>query len=929
MNKLIFFTLATFLLMPLAALHAAEVVNLRCEYLTDPLGIDVVKPRLSWVMEDRGQESGSRGLKQTAYQVLVASSEELLRKDQGNLWDSGKVVSDQSIHVEYAGKPLESQMLCYWKVKTCFTVGGSTVQESDWSKPALWSMGLLKPEDWSGAQWIGDDAPKDIPSPLLRKSFVVNKAVKRALVYATAHGAYELYLNGKRVGDHILAPGWTDYRKHVLYQTYNVTSGLDASGENVLGGMLGDGWYNAALFTWPARPANGSDARKLLLKFSIEYVDGSITTIVSDQSWSMWRDGPVRNSSIYHGETVDARKFVNGWDKPNFDASTWMKPQIYTVNGATLAAQKNEPIRVVMELKPVKTTQPNPGVVIFDMGQNMVGWCRVKLSGPAGTKVSVRHGELLNADGTLYTANLRGAAQRDEYILNGADHVAFEPHFTYHGFRYVEVTGVRDATNIELTGRVFHSDASLSGSFTCSNPLLDKIWNNTLWSQRGNFMSVPTDCPQRTERMGWAGDALVFAQTAMFNMDLAAFFSKWIQDLRDAQLEAGGYTNFAPSFEKKVGSPGWADIGAILPWRVFENYGDIRLLKSHYLSVKKYVTLLQIDNASHIRPHGGFADWLDGSTIKHTGYPSGGSISGGVFGTAFYFSTVQAVACMADALGETDDANKYHALAEDIRTAFNRSYVKPTGEIEGNSQAGYALALNVGLLPENLRSAAARRMNDLVVTTYDTRLSTGLHTTPMLLLELSRWGYHQTACALMESRRFPSLGYQIDQGATTTWERWDANVEGKLADPGGNSLNHFMFGAVCEWMYRVVLGINPDPAAPGYQHVIIKPQPGGTLTWAKGSYRSIHGLIVSNWKRDGAQLIMEVTIPANTAATIFVPAKDAAGVTESGGKIGEARAPALSKVEGVKFLRMEANAAVYEVGSGIYRFQSSLTEAVK
>ena len=703
---------------------AATLTNLRCEYLIDPLGIDVVKPRLSWVME-----SARRGERQTAYQVLVAATPELLSGNTGDLWDSGKVLSDQSIQIEYGGRLLTSQMLCHWKIRVWDKDGTA----STWSAPARWSMGLLQAADWSGAQWIGDDAPTNIPSPMLRKSFVVNKAVKRAMVYATAHGAYELYLNGKRVGDHILAPGWTDYRKHVFYQTFDVTSGLDASGENVIGGTLGDGWYNAAMFTWPARPANGSDARKLLLKLSIEHVDGSITTVVSDESWTLWRDGPIRDSSIYHGETIDAGKSKDGWDNPHFDASGWTKPHVYTVNGATLAAQRNEPIRVVMDLKPVKMTQPKPGMFIFDMGQNMAGWCRATLSGPAGATVTLRHGEILNPDGTLYTANLRGALQRDVFILDGSNHRAFEPHFTYHGFRYVEVTGIRDVSDITLVGRVFFSDSPMTGTFACSNPLLDKIWSCALWSQRGNYMSVPTDCPQRAERMGWTDNAAVYAQTAIFNMDVAAFYAKWVQDLRDSQSAEGGFKNFAPTFETETGAPGWADAGVLLPWRLYLNYADTRLLCEHYPALKKYITLIHGANPDHLRlnmVNGSFSDWLDGSKGKVDGYPSGGSIPPEVFATAMFYDTVRTAAAIAAAIGETTDAKTYEALAEDIRTAFNNAYVKPSGEIQGNSQAGYALALHFDLLPESLRSEAARRMNDLVVTTYDGRLSTGEHATP-------------------------------------------------------------------------------------------------------------------------------------------------------------------------------------------------------
>jgi alpha-L-rhamnosidase len=909
--------------------YAAELTNLRCEYLDNPLGIDAAHPRLSWVIGNPISEISNprsniqnskselpRGQRQTAYQVLVASTPELLAADRGDLWDSGKVSSDQSIQIEYAGESLDSERQCHWKVRAWAEGGDLIGKATAWSKPAHWSMGLLSAAAWGGAKWIGDDAPQNIPSPLLRKPFSVDRTVKRAMVYVTAHGAYELRLNGKKVGDHILAPGWTDYRKRILYQTFDVTDMIKAPGENVIGGIIGDGWYNACMFTWPKRGANGSTARALMVKLVIEYADGGRTAIVSDEGWQMCRDGFVRESDIYHGETIDSRKFNEGWDEPGYDTADWDKPNVYPAGAELLVAQQNEPIRVVMDLKPVKTTQPKAGVLIFDMGQNMAGWCRAKLTGPAGTTVTLRHGELLNPDGTLYVANLRGARQQEKFILNGASNLVFEPRFTYHGFRYVEVTGLRDASDLELVGRVFYSDSPITGTFACSNPLLDKIWNNAMWSQRGNHMSVPTDCPQRAERMGWTDNASVYSQTAIFNMDVAAFYAKWVQDIRDSQSEAGGYKNFAPSFETETGAPGWADAGVILPLRLYENYGDTRVTREHFLSMKKYISLIHEANTNHLRlnmVNGSFSDWLDGSKIQVPGYPAGGAIPCDVFATAMYCYVTRAAARMADRIGENSDAASYNALADEIRKAFNDAYVKPTGEIKGNSQAGYALALNFDLLPENLRPEAARRMNDLVVNTYDGRFSTGEHATPRLLLELSRRGYHETACKLVESTRFPSLGYQIGQGATTMWERWDSVVEGQPADPGGNSLNHWMFGAVCEWMYRVVLGIHPDPEQPGYKHFLIKPRPGGSLTWARGGYDSVHGKISSAWKLEAGKLTMDVTVPVNTTATVSVLATDAASVTESGKPAGQA--------QGVKFLRMADGAALYEIGSGSYHFE--------
>nr|MQY79590.1 Bacterial alpha-L-rhamnosidase [Bacteroidota bacterium] len=561
MKKIITVMLLGILFHACASKSDVQITQLRCEYLDSPLGIDEVNPRLSWIIE-----SVEGGQKQTAYQVMVASTLEKLNSKNPDLWDSGKVKSNQSIQIEYKGKPLSSGMDCYWKVKIWDKKGMS----SAWSDPALWSMGLLEKTDWK-AKWIGADpnkiseeVKKDLssseqhikieqrgdppipPSPLLKKSFTIKKQIKKATVYATALGLYELRINGKKVGDYVLAPEWTDYNKRVQYQTFDVTGFLN-QGENVIGATLADGWYMGFFAQWgsktPSRGENyGSLDRKLLVQLEIVTTDDQTDTVITDETWQIWNDGPVRSADMFLGEVYDTRKEIMGWDMPEFDDSKWENASEFPATEAELVAQMNEPIRIVKELKPIAVTEPETGTYIFDMGQNMVGWCRLMVNEPEVTKIRLRHGEMLTMDGGIYVENLRMAKQEDIFLTNGKGENTFEPRFTYHGFRYVEVTGLSKKPTPEmLTGMVVASNADLTGKFECSNSNLNQIWKNTLWSQRGNMHSTPTDCPQRDERMGWMGDAQVFSQTAIFNMNMAAFFSKWIQDIRDAQQQDGRY----------------------------------------------------------------------------------------------------------------------------------------------------------------------------------------------------------------------------------------------------------------------------------------------------------------------------------------------------------------------------------------------------
>jgi alpha-L-rhamnosidase len=895
--------------------------NLKCEYLPNPLGIDVLQPRFFWTLN-----SLENGNQQTAYKILVASSEENLAENNGNMWDSGQIKSNESIHIEYAGKKFSPSSYYFWKVKVWDQKG----VESSWSRPAFFSIGLLKKTDWKadwiGAKpeepWNGEGDPPIPVSPLLRKSFSIEEDIERAVVHVTALGLYELRLNGEKVGDHILAPEWTDYLKRLQVQTYDVTDML-VDGENAIGALLGDGWYAGRMgpIRWdenyPRRGGYGLD-RRLLCQLEIAFRDGKKQTVVSNKSWRIYEDGPVRMADNFLGETQDTRKAVLGWDRPGFDDKKWQKVYTGADFKGELVAQMNEPIRVVEEITPIAVTEPQPGVYIFDLGQNIAGWCRIRLDGPAGQKVVLRHGEMLNLNGSIYMENLKSAIQTETYILDGKGEQTFEPHFTYHGFRYIEVTGLESTPTIDiLTGVAFASDAPTTGEFVCSNPMLNKLYSNIVWGQRGNLHSVPTDCPQRDERMGWMGDALVFAQTSIFNSNMAAFWSKFTEDIRDAQTKDGRYPDFAPQpFEPErhfSDAPGWADAGMVVPWRIYQNYGDKRILAEHYNSAKKFVENIRQNNPNFLweNPKGNrYSDWLNGNTIHANGYPeSGAQIPFVLFSSTYYAYSTTILAKMATILGKTEDAKFYSDLVDNIHKAILEKFIKENAVIEGETQAGYAMALYFDLLPEEIRPHAAEHLFD-ALQKYDGRISTGFHSTLPMMKELTKWGMLDLAYGLLESRRFPSWGYSIDQGATTIWERWDAYVAGRgFQHAGMNSFNHYSYGAVGEWMFRTILGINFDETNPAYKHFFIKPQPGGSLTWAKGSYESIRGTIAVDWKIKNKKLELNVETPANTTVTILIPC-DAP----------EELAKSVAAKYKLNRATVKTNAFEVEVNGGIYNF---------
>jgi alpha-L-rhamnosidase len=737
------------------------------------------------------------------------------------------------------------------------------------------------------AQWITDQyiKPSNLksyadhipPSPLLRKEIQLTKKIASAFYLTSAQGLYEACINGTKAGSQALAPEFTDYDSHLQYQTVEVTS-LLKQGANTLGAMLADGWYIGARWSYPNRGGYGY-FRKFIGQLLVFYEDGTSEIIGTDGTWKMQPQGPVRESSLFIGEVYDAAYEQKGWSQTGYDDSAWQPVSAYPDEKQNLCAQLNEPLAVIREIKPTAVHKAGHNKYIFDLGQNMVGWIHLNLPYNPGQPVRLRYGEWLYDDGTLYIDNLRAAKQIDLYKPAGETTVSYEPRFTYHGFRYVEIEGLTQAPQLShVTGKVVASSSPIVSAFECSDKDVNKLWSNIRWTLWGNLTSVPTDCPQRDEREGWMADAQIFSQTAIYNLDMAGFYTKWARDIRDSQLEDGRFPDIAPhdgTWRNFFNAPGWADAGVVIPWRMYCNYNDREVLARQYEAMKKFVNFNHRHNPSLIWQNvraNNYNDWLNGNWIVADDYPrEGGSVPSEVFATAYFAQAAEIVARSAKLLGKTDDHKYYSELAANIRNTFVKEFVTPDGKIKGDTQTGYAIALQFKLLPPELRTKAAAQMVE-AVKRYDYRISTGIHGTYMLMDQLAEYGYTDIAYRLLLSRRFPSWIYSIDQGATTIWERWDGYVAGRgFQNAGMNSFNHVAIGAVGEWMYRHILGIQADESHPGFRRFIIKPEPGQSLTWAKGNYHSINGDIEVSWKTEDGVFTLDLTVPANTTATVVMP----------------------------------------------------------
>jgi len=924
----------------LAATTNLKPVNLRTEYKTNPV-IDTEKPRLSWELT-----STIRGQKQTAYQIMVASSAAFLAADKADLWDSNKQTSNATNQIEYAGKDLISGAVCYWKVRSWDKNG----QASAWSVAASWTMGLLTKADWK-ADWIGNDLTalgkgKTYhlpPAPFFRKDVQLKAPIRRARLFVSSLGLYEFHINGKRIGNDYFTPGWTDYNKRVYYQTYDVTADVKA-GKNALGAIVADGWYAgylgyALLVGNPVVKNFYGDVPLLKAQLDIEYANGTKETVATDQTWKT-NHGPIIEADILNGETYDARLEFRNWNQPGFDDSAWKSSRVYPDKAARqLQAYPGNPVQVFGELKAKSVTPKASGKYLFDLGQNFAGVVRLKVKGNKGDTIRLRFGEVLFPNGEIMTENLRKARAIDTYILKGAkEGETWTPRFTYHGFQYVEVAGFRTAPPLDaITGIVLTSATPESGSFETDSKLVNKLYQNIVWTQRSNYFDVPTDCPQRDERLGWTGDAQAYIESATFNNDIAAFFTKWLVDLNDAQRADDAYPLYAPAPNVRktdTYSPGWSEAGIICPYTIYKTYGDTRVIRNFWPNMVAYLNFLEQKSKKtyvykeasfeEISPKGGFGDWL--SVGKKT--------PPDMLATMYYGYVASMMAEMAGAIGKPDESARYSTIFDKIKQAFLNHYADATGKFktnsaaygdgdgyvdgqmgfEGHTQTAYANAIYMQMLKPDQTQKAGNWLVDLI-RANNNKLSTGFLGVKPLLPALSITGHSDEAYRLLLNTDYPSWGFEVINGANTVWERWNSYIKGKGFEnnAGMNSFNHYAFGSVNEWLFEHAAGLKVGEA--GYRTFTVKPDIASEgLNTVKARYQSINGKIESSWRKNGRQLTLSVTVPVNTVADVFIPTTNPDKVMEGNKKIN---ANPYVKVKSVKDGYVQL-----EVGSGVYRFTS-------
>ncbi len=885
-----------------AASNPLEVVNPVCEYRINPIGIDIKIPRLSWQLLSQQQN-----VLQQAYEIRVADSPDNLESQP--LWSSGKVMSQQSVLVAYAGPEVESAKRYYWQVR----VWDNHQNLSAWSEPAFWEMGLLDNSLWQ-ASWITKkekiEPKKSLPVQYYRHEFKSSKEIARARVYATSLGIYELYINGKKVGDELFTPGFTSYSKRIQYQTYDVTNMLQAN--NTIGAMLGDGWYRGFL-GWQGGKAYYGNQLALLAQLHIDYVDGTSEVIATNSNWKV-SYGSILESDIYNGEIYDARIDMKGWANNGFNDKNWDKAIILDHSKDILVASNSVPVKAIQEIKPIEIIKTPKGELVMDLGQNFVGRVRLKVKGKKGDKVTMQFAEVLDKEGNFYTKNLRAAKATNVYILSGEGEEIYDPYFTFHGFRYVKLEGYPGKPTLDdITGIVIHSDMKHTGFFECSDPLINQLQSNIQWGQKSNFLDIPTDCPQRDERVGWTGDAQVFSQTAAFNFNVAPFFTKWLADLSLDQQPNGEVPNVIPDMwdNRMGGATGWGDAAVIVPWNMYLTYGDLRILEVQYPSMKAWVDYMAKKAGDNYiwneRGHWHWGDWLS----YHSGRPdnSGAFTEKDLIATAYFKYSTELLGKTAALLGNADDASKYSDLAKKIRDAFVAEYVTPNGRLVSHTQTAYAMAISFDLIPINLVGKSGDHFAENV--SRFGHLTTGFLGTPLLCPALSIIGRDDLAYKLLNRKEYPSWLYPVTMGATTIWERWDTQKPDGTIIEGMNSFNHYAYGAIGQWLYQHAAGLQINPLNPGYKHIIFAPHPGGGLTKAKASLNTMYGVAESEWRIENNTFYYKVTIPANTTATVYLPNKNNPAI--------------LLNNEPLKLNSEKANEKQkVELGSGIYYFEHSI-----
>jgi len=877
---------------------ALTPTKITCLGLVNPQGLDAAQPALSWISVS--SDPAVRGQVQTAYQILVADSAACLDKDTGNLWDSGKVMSDQSTQVAYAGKPLSSHQACYWKVRVWNRDGA----ESAWSQPGFWTMGFVAPDQWQ-PDWIGSA----VRTPLLRKEFKVAKPVKRAWVYASALGLYELRLNGGKVGSDWFAPGWTDYRQRVQYQCHDVT-GQVKSGANVIGAELAPGWF-AGKIAWFQNNRYGKQVA-LAAQLHLEFTDGSTQIVATDGTWKT-SAGPLTASDMQDGDQYDARLEKTGWDSAGYDDSSWTAAEVMQGESRNLVAQQDQPVGVIREMKALKMTEPTNGVFVYDLGQNITGVARIAVPGAKGTRITLRYAERLNADGTPDFTNLKLAKATDTYIKRGDGSETFQPKFTFHGFRWISIEGLEKAPALaEVSGLVIGTQVPETGFLQTSDAALNHLLSNIKWTAHNAYMSVPLDSPQRSERLGWTGDANVMIATAAWFFDLDRFYTKWERDILDAQAYNkgemdGGMPNVAPRWMPKEGGTGggWGDVGVNLPYSLWQRYGDTEIIRTSYVGMQKWLGYLERHSKNHIIPVNArvstAGDWesVDDVTPKD------------LIGTFYYALDTFQVAEMAAAIGKDADAADYRKLFAEIRAAIIKEFVAADGTVAKGSQTAQVLALHLGLYPDGLREKVLGKLL-ANIKAHNDHLTTGYLGTQWLLQVLVENGQADVAYKILFQKTQPSWLFMSSMDQTSLWEGWTSLKPDGTFGSKRTSLGHEALGSCGDWMFQGIGGIVPNRASPGFKHFLIRPIPGGALTSAEASYESPFGKITTRWKLNGNQFAIEAEVPVNTTATIVLPAADTASITESGRPVTSA--------PGVVAAGTATGAASYKVGSGHYTF---------